>query len=320
MNRSPDYNFSGEINHRLEGFKAYLTGLGMRENTVRQKSNYAGYFLRWLEGENLQAEDTRYNDMLNFIDHCHLEGKSRKHINNMLRGIRNYYEYLRKQNPEISNPALNLLLRGIRQKLPSGIKAYQDLEALYQNFRADTLRGKRNKVILGFFIYQGITTGELQRMEPGHLRLRQGKIFIPGSRRSNSRVLELKPFQILDLQEYVSRVRPRILREIHRPRPARKPEMIDTQKLEDSLFISINGSDDIRNSLNHMFREVRKINPEIHNPKQIRASVITHWLKNHNLRQVQYMAGHKYVSSTERYQLSNLDNLQSKLDKYHPLG
>jgi integrase/recombinase XerD len=32
------------------------------------------------------------------------------------------------------------------------------------------------------------------------------------------------------------------------------------------------------------------------------------------------MAGHKYVSSTERYQLSNLDNLQSKLDKYHPLG
>jgi integrase/recombinase XerD len=320
MNRSEDYNFSEEINHRLKGFKAYLAGLGMRENTVRQKSNYTGYFLRWLDGENLREEDARYNDMLNFIDQCHLEGKSRMHINSMLRGIRNYYEYLKKQNPEISNPALNLLLRGIRQKLPSGIKAYQDLENLYQNFRAVTLRDKRNKVILGFFIYQGITTGELQRMEPGHLRLRQGKVFIPGSRRSNSRVLELKPFQILDLQEYVSRVRPQILREIHKPRPSRKPERIDTEKLEERLFISINGSDDIKNSLHHMFREVRKISPEIHNPKQIRASVITHWLKNHNLRQVQYMAGHKYVSSTERYQLSNLDNLQSKLEKYHPLG
>ena len=31
------------------------------------------------------------------------------------------------------------------------------------------------------------------------------------------------------------------------------------------------------------------------------------------------MAGHKYVSSTERYQLNNLDSLQKALEKYHPL-
>jgi site-specific recombinase XerD len=70
----------------------------------------------------------------------------------------------------------------------------------------------------------------------------------------------------------------------------------------------------------HLFKAIRKTNPEIQNPKQIRASAITNWLKNYNLRQVQYMAGHKYVSSTERYQLNNLDNLQSKLEKYHPLN
>ena len=44
-------------------------------------------------------------------------------------------------------------------------------------------------------------------------------------------------------------------------------------------------------------------NPQVKSPKQIRASVISWWLKNYNLRQVQYMATHKYVSSTERYQL-----------------
>lgn len=32
------------------------------------------------------------------------------------------------------------------------------------------------------------------------------------------------------------------------------------------------------------------------------------------------MTGHKYVSSMERYQLNNLDPLQSKLEKYHPLS
>jgi integrase/recombinase XerD len=320
MNRNPEYNFSRQIKGLLNGFKAYLKSLGMAENTVRQKSNYAGYFLKWLETENLQAEDTWYNDMLNFIDHCRLEGKSKKHTNSMLRSVRNYYEYLKKQNPHISNPALNLFLRGIRQKLPAGIKAYQDLEDLYNNINTDTLRGKRNKVILGLFVYQGITTGELQRMEPGHLRLRQGKIFIPGTRRSNSRVLDLKPFQILELQEYVSEIGPQIVRDIRKPRPARKPARIDKARIEDHLFISINGSEDIRSSLLHLFRSTRRSNPEICNPKQIRANVITHWLKSYNLRQVQYMAGHKYVSSTERYQLNNLDNLQSKLEKYHPLG
>jgi hypothetical protein len=44
------------------------------------------------------------------------------------------------------------------------------------------------------------------------------------------------------------------------------------------------------------------------------------WLKTYNLRQVQYIAGHKYVSSTERYQANNLENLQNKLEKFHPLN
>jgi len=68
-----------------------------------------------------------------------------------------------------------------------------------------------------------------------------------------------------------------------------------------------------------MFKAIQKTNPEIMHAKQIRASVITNWLKIHNLRQGQYFAGHKYVSSTERYQLNNLDNLQTKLEKHHPL-
>ena len=75
-----------------------------------------------------------------------------------------------------------------------------------------------------------------------------------------------------------------------------------------------------KNSLWHLFREIKKVNPCIINAIKIRQSVITYWLKTINLRQVQYMAGHKYVSSTERYQTNYLDNLQSKLEKCHPLS
>ena len=48
--------------------------------------------------------------------------------------------------------------------------------------------------------------------------------------------------------------------------------------------------------------------------------LISWWLKNYNLRQVQYLAGHEYGNSTELYQLNNLDKLQEQMDKYHPLA
>jgi integrase/recombinase XerD len=321
MSKKPEYSFNKAVESKLKGFKSYLQELGQDTNTIRQKSNYAGYFLNWLENENLQPNETRYNDILNFIDYCKLEGNSKKHINSKLRGIRNFYEYLKEQNPKIINPAANLYLKGEIQKLPSNIIDFAELEKLYQSFETETNRDKRNKIILGLLIYQGVTTEELKQLEPNHLKLKEGKIYIPGNRRRNSRNLELKPFQILELHEYLSEIRPQILAEITTPKPfGRRPDKINKTRLNDQLFISVNGSENIKNSLLHMFNAIRKINPEILHPKQIRASVITYWLKNHNLRQVQYMAGHRWVSSTERYQLNNLDNLQNKLDKLHPLN
>jgi integrase/recombinase XerD len=272
--------------------------------------------LNWLENENLRTDETRYNDLLNFIDYCKLEGNSKKHINSKLRSIRNYYEYLKEQTPNIINPAANLYLKGVIQKLPSNIVDFKELEKLYQSYEISDNRSKRNRIILGLLIYQGVTTEELKQLEPGHVKLKEGKIYIPGNRRRNSRNLELKPFQILELHEYLTEIRPQILAEITTPKPfGRRPDKINRTRLNDQLFISVNGSENIKNSLLHMFNAIRKINPEILHPKQIRASVITYWLKNHNLRQVQYMAGHRWVSSTERYQLNNLDNLQNKLDK-----
>jgi integrase/recombinase XerD len=314
------YSFNKEIREQLKSFKDYLQQLGYGENSILQKLNYTGCFLEWLENERLIPEATRYNDLLNFIDYCRLENDSNKLINNKLRSIRNYYEYLKGQDPSITNPATNLYLKGTRHKIPSDILDIKDLDDLYNSQKNRTLREKRNKVILGLLIYQGITTEELHQLEPGYLKLKQGKIYIPGNRKRNSRNLELKPFQILELQDYINEIRPKIIKEITTPKPARKPNKINQENINNQLFISINGSENLKNSLLHLFKEIQKTKPAIQNAKQIRTSVIVNWLKTNNLRQVQYMAGHKYVSSTERYQLDNLDKLQDKLEKYHPLN
>jgi integrase/recombinase XerD len=320
MSKKPEYKFTGEVNGQVESYRNHLKKQHIDKNTIRQKTNYTGYFLKWQETEHLQVENTRYNDLLNFIDYCKLEGMSKTHVNRVIASVRDYYKFLKEEKPDIINPAINLYLKGERHKVVSGIIDFAALENIYQSIETTSNRQKRNKIILGLHIYQAVNTEELSKLEPCHVKLREGKIFIPGNHRRNSRTLELKPFQVMELHEYVTETRPKILEEVAKPKPCRKPDRINKTRIKDQLFVSINGSEHIKNSLLHLFRDVQKINPNVINAVQIRQSVITYWLKTMNLRQVQYMAGHKYVSSTERYQTNNLANLQGKLERYHPLN
>ncbi len=66
--------------------------------------------------------------------------------------------------------------------------------------------------------------------------------------------------------------------------------------------------------------KVRELNPNVINGKHIRASVITKWLKMYNLREVQYLAGHRYISSTESYLQNDMEGLQEEVQQFHPLG
>ena len=67
-------------------------------------------------------------------------------------------------------------------------------------------------------------------------------------------------------------------------------------------------------------QRLQKKEPELQAAHQIRASVITHWLKQYNLREVQYMAGHKHVHSTEAYQQNDTESLQQDIDRFHPFS
>jgi integrase/recombinase XerD len=125
---------------------------------------------------------------------------------------------------------------------------------------------------------------------------------------------------MLDLQEYLTITRPEILKSQGSYGIGRKPDSINREKTQTQLLISMHGSDNIKNSFLHLVHALRKSNPKITTAQQIRQSVITLWLKTKDLRTTQYMAGHRYVSSTERYQINNLEDLYNQLEKLHPLS
>jgi hypothetical protein len=65
--------------------------------------------------------------------------------------------------------------------------------------------------------------------------------------------------------------------------------------------------------------KLKALNLKVTNLKQIRASVITLWVKKHDLRRTQIMAGHRFISSTESYQPTDMDSLEEQTMRYHPM-
>lgn len=301
--KNGNYIFEGSyIKKQSENFKKYLQEKRFAKDTIKPYMNYAAYFLSWLEQNRLTPEKTTYNHILQFIECCKEDNKSSKLINRILSAIRHYYGHL-SQNRSIINPAAGVYIKGISRTVPANLVDFEELEETYRSFNPIDHRTKRNKIMLGIFIYQFPTVDEMKLLQVTDINLKEGSVYIPGTRKSDGRMLELKPFQVLDLQEYLTEIRPGLLIE-----PTNQ------------LFISMEGSKNIKNSIHHLFCAVRKINPKVKSPTQIRISMISHLQRSVPLRKLQYMAGHKHISSTERYRQTNTEELYKQLELFHPLN
>jgi site-specific recombinase XerD len=156
--------------------------------------------------------------------------------------------------------------------------------------------------MLALMICQGLSVGELMRIESKNIKLKEGKILVKGTKKTNQRLLNLSAAHVVALQQYVNENK------------FKEGKLFTEPGKKQTSVLNIN------NRVQYMFRQLKQLNPKVTNAKQIRSSVITHWLRQNNLRQVQYMAGHKYVSSTQRYQVSNLDDLKNELQQHHPMS
>jgi site-specific recombinase XerD len=70
-------------------------------------------------------------------------------------------------------------------------------------------------------------------------------------------------------------------------------------------------------AINPLGKKRKSLNYKVTNLKQIRASVITIWLQQYDLRKVQIMVGHRHVTSTESYKKSDPEGLRAAADEFH---
>ena len=295
----------------IEQFKEYLQQKRFRESTINAHCLNAGYFLRWIENNGLhEAENISYTDLLNYVQYEQKRNKDVSTINLRISSISKYFEFLKEEGLVNRNPARTLRIKGKAKTVIQNPLKYDELQNLYNGYKSITkevpvhiqeksiLAHQRNIIITGLLIWQGLHSGELEKLEVNHVNLNDGIIYIPSTARSNSRELKLSSQQIITLHTYIH----------GGTRDKLKP------KAEELL------PGNLHNTVSLLSEELKGINPQIKNAQHIRASVILYWLRQHNKRQVQYMAGHKYIHSTEAYEVQELETLTDQLTKHHPFG
>jgi len=298
---------------RKEAFTSYLEESELSQSSINEHLKTLERFERWAENAELtDIAHITHNEILQYVQYEKNRGLSVSTVNIRLNSIRKYYECL-KQTEEIDkNPARRLFIKGAVKKIITNPLSYEELEALYNQYielktkqhellpcptslysKFILQSHKKNIVVLGMLIWQGLHSGELGKIEKLHVKINEGIIYIPSTKRSNSRELKLHPKQIITLHEYICGLPSSDFR----------------------LF-----TNNMHNTVDYLIRELKGLNPSIQNAQHIRASVILHWLKMYDKRKVQYMAGHKYISSTEHYEIQKLETLTDQLTRHHPFG
>jgi len=284
-------------------FESYLRHQKrMAITTAHRYALEAKAFRSWMDNKGLIAEQVSYNDMMLYIKDARKAGNSQNTLCRKIRGVKYWFDY-RYIEP---NPCDNISLASRPEPLPSPLLSRTEIEELYELYPSLTDGQKRDKVMLGVLCFQGVTTGELTRLVIDDIYLKTQYIRVKGGRWSASRSIKIDPIQYELLVNYIDEVREHILK-----------------GKESDLFCVHQGKnespEDLKNYMYKLTTNITEVYPKCKNALQIRASVIVNWLKTHNIREVQYLAGHKHITATERYKKGNIQDLQKGVDQYHPL-
>ena len=293
-------------------YEKYLLKQGYTSNTVRSYILLAQQFIEWAENQHIEYPFITYPQLMDYLKHLKNKSIKQQTISNYCNALRPFFTFLITQNLTDTNPFYYLKVNVpqtttlhtlLTKEQLEGLHAHFDIKARRLSVPTDLLIAKRQKMTIGLMVYQGLETNALEQLTTHSVDLSNGTITITENRKHAARTLALNAPQIMELYQYIHEVR---------------PQLIKHYTESDSLLV--HGYKHYRDAHRRLMQQLKKQQPVINSAGQIKASVITLWLKQYNLREVQYMAGHKCVSTTERYQRADTEALKQDIDRFHPLN
>jgi len=309
------------------GFIKYLEGKGFARTTQEEFLLKVKLFFDRVKKEDIQIIKP---DILKFLEYL----KNNRKLQNSTRYVylntlNHYFTYLYNEGEIAKNPCCFIKIQGTKKKVLHKIYTPEELErvfdAYYQlfvrssdnHFKSELqkqyaiLSRERNALMLNILINQGISTKEIDKIELNDVDFAKATLKIRGGKMLNNRILPLKATQIGLIINYLQNIRPQFIEY--------------QQKESNKLFLLLPSGkkpktykDSLNDVFLHLTRQIKSVDKQFINFVQVRASVITFWLKTQGLRKTQYLAGHRYIHATEKYVSNNLDGLIEDINKLHP--
>ena len=308
-----------------KGFIKYMEIKDFAERTKEGHLQNLKRFFDWAKLEDIQVTKP---DVLRYLEHLKNKGLQNVSRSRNLDSLNHYFAFLFKSGQIAATPCLFLKIRGTNRKMLYKIYSPEELDSLFDTYyqlfvrayddsrqRYDlqrhysALSKERNALMLSIFINQGVIAPEMDRIEVNDIDLISATIQIRGGKHYADRVLPLRDTQIGLFMNYLQKTRTQFM-EYHSE---------DNRKL---FLPLVSGKKNANKGTVYTYEllamQIRTIDKQFISFTQIRASVITFWLKTQGLRKTQYMAGHRNISTTEAYLPNNFEDLANDINKLHP--
>ncbi len=300
----------------MNDFKTYLIKKEYSNSTIHEIERIVLEFINYCNNADIEKENANFQTVLAFIETLQKRGVKPQTVNNRLGSIKKYYEYLKQYGYVKTNPIDRIKQKGTPQTIITNALTNEQLQGIYSRYAEEkTYREKRvklihqrNTVIVGLLIYQGLHTGELIAMQLQDIDVNTATVFVRAGKRSNERHLKLQASQMLHIYKYLNEALPYL------KKVSKSSSSPPSGELEGAFTGNLNSV------VSYIIRELKGYFPQIQNAGHIRASVILNWMKLYDKRQTQYLIGHRYISSTEKYQQQDLQSLTDMMKSFHPFG
>lgn len=289
--------------------KLFIEYLQMEKNysqytIVHYQHDIHEFFLFMAEQAIYDVETVQYSETRLYLTKLYDKKLSRKTVAKKISTLRSFYKFLLREKYVAENPFALVIIPKAEKRLPNFF--YEDeLQVLFRSCDTSTPLGERNIALLEFLYGTGIRVSECCQVRLKDLDFYLSTVLVHG-KGNKERYVPFGSFAHESLEKYINNGRKKLLE---------GKERIET------LFVNHRGGPlttrGVRKILNSMI-EKSALDSSIH-PHKLRHSFATHLLNNGaDLRSVQELLGHSFLSSTQVYTHVTNEHLKKTYMSHHP--
>lgn len=279
---------------------------GLARNSINAyKSDLMRYLNFLADNQSLtNLEEIRQIDIRHYIRNLHDKRLEPASIARKLSSIRNYHNFLSREDLVKNNPSQLLDPPKLQKKIPE-VLSVVEIEAIINAVNTNKFLGYRDKAVLETLYSAGLRVSELCQLINQKNLLDSEMLRVIG-KGNKERLVPIGNIAIKIINDYLKYLR---------------PQLEDIVKTDKHLFLSNNGKPLTRMTVYNILKKwtqtagiTKKVYPHI-----FRHSFATHLLdRGANLREVQLMLGHTDISTTAIYTHHDKLYLTSEIQKFHP--